>query len=175
MDIIALVTADHDEVFAQIEQLEILVADDSRSSDAMRLAVKLAVTVKTHAKAEERVLYDAMRTSTDQLRERALEGPYAHQALDMMLDKLVLHRPGPELRAILKVCKGLFQQHARDEEEGAVLPALAAALPASQREQLGQAMHAEKLRLRPQIERLVGPAARGSHDGRGFHIHAHRR
>src|SRR6186713_2242560 len=88
MDIVEIIKADHDEVAALIDQLDQLAGDDARTSEAMRVAVRLAVRLKTHAKAEEKVLYEAMRTATPQLKELALEGPYEHQALDLMLDKL---------------------------------------------------------------------------------------
>ena len=175
MDIIEGITADHDDAVALIEKLDQIAADDARTSEAMRLAFRLAVGLKTHAKAEERVLYDAMRTSTPQLAELALEGPYEHQALDLLLDKLVVHRPGRELRAILHVIRHQFELHARTEEEGIVLPAVRAAFSADERAQLAKDFLDVKLRVQPQIERLVGAPARGTHDGRGFHIHGHRR
>lgn len=173
MELIELITSDHDAAAELIRQLEELAGDDRRTSEAMRLAVKLAVTLKTHARAEEKVLYDALRTASPALSAYALTGAYEHQTLDLMLDKLVLHRPGPELAAILKVANELFEHHARIVEEGQVLPALAAVLSADERVQLGRDMASEKLRLQPQIERLVGAPARP--DVRGLHIHAHRR
>ncbi len=176
MDIIEVITADHDETANLIEQLAQLAADDSRTSEAMRIAVKLAVGLKTHARAEERILYEAMRTTTPQLSELALEGPYEHQALDLMLDKLVVHRPGPELRAILHVLQAQFEHHARIVEEGIVLPAVRAAVLDDERAQLARDFLDVKQRLQPRIERLVGAPARGTHDGRvSLHIHGHRR
>jgi hypothetical protein len=175
MDIIEIITADHDAAASLIEILDQIAADDARTSEAMRLAFRLAVGLKTHAKAEERVLYEAMRTATPLLAELALEGPYEHQVLDLMLDKLVLHRPGPELRAILHVIKHQFELHARTEEEAIVLPAVRAAFRDGERAQLGQDFLELKVRMQPQIERLVGAPARGSHDGRSLPIHGHRR
>ncbi|MBA3453818.1 MAG: hemerythrin domain-containing protein [Deltaproteobacteria bacterium] len=175
MDIIELITADHDEAAKLIEELDQFAADDSRTSEAMRIAVKLAVALKTHAKAEERILYESMRTATAQLAEFALEGPYEHQALDLMLDKLAVHRPGPELRAILHVIKAQFEHHARVEEEGVMLPAVREAFRDHERAQLARDFLDVKERLQPQIVRQVGAPARGTHDGRGFHIHGHRR
>jgi hypothetical protein len=175
MDIIEAIKADHDEVAGLIEQLEAIAADDARTSEAMRLAVRLAIALKTHSKAEERILYEAMKTSTQELADLALEGPYEHQAIDLMLDKLLLHRPGRELKAILKVIKEQFDHHARNEEEHQVLPAVATAFLDDERLQLGEDFEIEKRRLKPQIERLVGPPMRGTMDGRGFHIHGHRR
>ena len=176
MDIIEVITADHDETARLIEELEHLAADDSRTSEAMRIAARLAVGLKTHAKAEERILYESMRTATPQLSELALEGPYEHQALDLMLDKLAVHRPGPELRAILHVLKAQFEHHARIEEEQIMLPAVRLAFLDEERAQLARDFLDVKQRLQPQIERLVGAPARGTHDGRvSFHIHGHRR
>lgn len=176
MDIIEVITADHDEAAKLIEELEQLAADDSRTSEAMRLAVKLAVGLKTHAKAEERILYESMRTATPKLAELALEGPYEHQALDLMLDKLVVHRPGPELRAILHVIEAHFHHHARIDEESLMLPAIRAVFLDDERAQLARDFLDVKRRVQPQIERLVGAPARGTHDGRlSFHIHGHRR
>jgi hypothetical protein len=173
MDIIELITADHDEATDIFDALALLAADDRRTSEAMRLAVRLAVTLKTHAKAEEKVLYEAIRTASVELADFAIEGPYEHQVLDMMLDKLCVQRPGIELKAILKVSKEMFEHHARDEEEAYILPLVKAAFSDVERVQLGGDMLAMKRRLRPQIERLVGPAMRGTHDG--LHIHHSRR
>lgn len=175
MDIIELIKADHAEITQLISQLDGMAADDLRAGEAMRLAVRIAVTIKIHAKAEERVFYEAIHTASPQLRELALEAPYEHQALDMIVDKLVLHRPGAELKAILHVCTGLFEHHARETEERVMLPAAAQVLAQAERVRLGRDMIAEKARIRPQVERLVGPPARGSAEGRGLHVHAHRR
>lgn len=176
MDIIEILTADHDDISLLIDELTQLAGDDARTSEAMRLAAKLAVAVKLHAHAEERIVDEAIRTASPQLAAHALEGPYEHQALDLMLDKLVLHRPGPEMRAILHVIRVQFEQHARIEEEGIVLPAVRAAFLADERAQLATDFLAMKQRMQAQIERLVGAPARGSHDVRpGFHIHGHRR
>lgn len=176
MDIIEVITADHDEAALLIDELEQLAADDSRTSDAMRIAATLAIGLKTHAKAEERVLYEAMRTATPMLAAHSLEGAYEHQALDLMLDKLAVHRPGPELCAILHVLKAQFDHHARVEEEGIMLPAVRVAFLDGERAQLAHDFIDAKQRLHAQIERLVGAPARGTHDGRvTFHIHGHRR
>ncbi len=173
MDIIEVIQADHDEVAALFDALSQLAADDRRTNEGMRLAVRLAVALKTHARAEEKVLYEAIRTATVELSEFALEGPYEHQVLDVMIDKLVMQRPGCELKAILKVAREMFEHHARIEEEGRVLPLVKAAVSGVERAQLGDDMLAMKRRIRPQIERMVGPATRGTHDG--LHIHHTRR
>ena len=173
MDVIELVIADHDEAADLFEQLERLAADDARSNQAMRLVHQLAVSIKTHAKAEERILTDVMRSASPELAQLAREGPYEHQALDVMLDKLVLHRPGPELVAILHVAGRLFVQHARDEEEAVVLPALRTAVDPEERARLAHDFLVEKKRIRPGIERLVGAPARATGEARLRHLHVH--
>ena len=160
MDIIEVITADHAAAAELFGELDGVARDDRRTSDAMHLVVRLTVAIKVHCHAEEHVLYEAMRTANSQLAELALEGPYEHQALEMMLDKLVLHRPGPELCAILHVARHEFAHHARDDEEQVMLPAVQAWFTEDQRRQLGLDMLAEKRRIRSHIERLVGPPPR---------------
>lgn len=175
MDIIKCIKADHDEVADLFAELADLAADDHRTSDAMRLAVRLVIALKIHAHAEERVVYPAMRSGDRRLVAFAREGHYEHRALDMLLDRLIAQRPGPELVAILKVARDQFEHHARHEEEAVILPLLGAQLTPTESLSLAHDFIHERRRIRPSIERLVGPAARGTHDGRGIHISHHRR
>jgi hemerythrin superfamily protein len=175
MDIIKAIKADHDEVAELFEQLAHLAGDDQRTSDAMRTAVRLAIAVKIHAHAEERVVYDAMRDRDPRLAAFSREGRYEHSALDMLLDRLIAQRPGPELVAILKVARDQFEHHARHEEEAVILPLLVDDPTPTESLSLAHDFIHERRRIRPSIERLVGPAARGTHDGRGIHISHHRR
>jgi len=174
MDITELIIADHDDAAALFAEIENVAADDARTSQAMRLVARLAVCLKTHTRAEERVLYDALRTGPPELAAYALEAAYEHQTLEMMIDKLVVHRPGPELRAILKVGQWLFSQHARQHEEAQILPAVRAHLSADELAHLAHDYLAEKRRIEPQISRLVGAPYRGT-EGRTLHVHNHRR
>lgn len=173
MDIIKCIKADHDEAAELFDELARLAHDDRRTSDAMRVAVRLAVALKIHAHAEEKIVYSVMKNATPELAACSREGPYEHQLLDMLLDRLVLQRPGPELFAILKVARHEFEHHARVEEEGATLPALAACLDPGHGVHLAHDFLHERRRIRPVIERLVGPAVRGTHDG--LRTHHHRR
>lgn len=139
----------------------------------MRVAVRLAVAIKIHAHAEEKIVFEVMATATPDLAAFSREGKYEHQVLDMLLDRLVVQRPGPELFAILKVARHEFEHHARVEEEGVILPALAAVLDPAHALHLAHDFLHERRRIRPAIERMVGPAVRGTHDG--LRTHAHRR
>ncbi|CAN5921682.1 hypothetical protein BH11MYX3_BH11MYX3_17420 [soil metagenome] len=178
MELIACITADHDEAIAQFEQLAELARDDRRTCDAMRTAVRLTCGIKIHAHAEEKVIYEAMRERGDRLAAFSREGRYEHQMLEMLLDRLLVQRPGPELSAILKVARDQFEHHAREEEEVVMLPAFEALLEASEVVQLAEEFRVEQRRIRPMIERSVGPAPRATSDGRGhhgLHISHHRR
>jgi hypothetical protein len=173
MDIIDVIRTDHDAAMGLFDRLDPIAADDARTSEAMRVAVQLAVTIKTHSKCEEKVLYEVMRTASLELGELALEGPYEHEAMDLMLDKLLLHRPGRDFRAVLRVAREMFTHHARHVEEGRVLPAVARVLTIEERVQLGQDLLLAKRRTQPHVERLVGPPARGVRES--LHIHGFRR
>jgi hypothetical protein len=175
MDIFKCIKADHDEAADLFAALADLAADDQRTSDAMRIAVRLVIALKIHARAEERVVYPAMRSGGPRLVAFAREGHYEHGALDMLLDRLIAQRPGAELVAILKVARDQFEHHARHEEEAVILPLLAEQLTPTESLSLAHDFIHERRRIRPSIERLVGPAARGTHDGRGIHISHHRR
>jgi hypothetical protein len=156
MGICEVIAADHDEVTSLFDQLEPLAGDDARAAQAMRVAARLAIAVKTHALAEQRVLYEALRTAGDRLAACALEGPHEVHAVEVILDKLLTLRPGRELRAAVAVARRLFAQHAQHERDE-LLPALTAELPEDQRAQLGRDVLHEKQRVRPVVARQIAP------------------
>jgi hypothetical protein len=81
--------------------------------------------------------------------------------------------------AIIKVARDQFEHHARDEEEAVIFPQLREILEPAASLHLAYDFLHEKRRIRPAIERLVGPAVRGTNDGlhahRGLHTNHHRR
>src|SRR5436190_22326640 len=101
-----------------------------------------------------------MTHATPDLEAFAREGKYEHQIMDLLLDRLVLQRPGPELFAILKVARHEFEHHARLEEEGSLLPALREFLDPDHSMSIAHDFLHERRRIRPAIERMVGPAVR---------------
>jgi hypothetical protein len=154
MGIIEAIEADHAEAAALFDELVPLAGDDRFSKQAMRVAARLAVLLKTHALAEQRVLYEVLRTAGDRLAAYAREEPHVFHALDVVLDKVCVLRPGPELEAAVAVARRLFQYHvAREATE--LLPAVSEELPADEAAQLGRDLDAEKRRLRPRIERQL--------------------
>ncbi len=122
----------------------------------MRIGAWLVATVRIHAHAEERVVYEALRMHA-QLKSFALAGPHEHENLDTTLDKLLVRRAcDDEYRVIVKVARDLFEMHARDEEEAEILPLMQQLLPAEELVTLARDMQAEAARIRPQVLRMVG-------------------
>lgn len=147
MDVIALLTAEHDELARLFDELERDATPES--------LLRLTVLVKTHARTEEKVLYEVLRTT--ELRSFALEGPYEHEIFEVVIDRLAGQRATDELHAILRVARDLFEHHARDEEEGSVFPHLEQLVGSTQRATLGHDLILERERITPAIERATSP------------------
>lgn len=156
MGILEAIEADHAEASALFAELAGVAGDDRRSSDAdaMQIAARLAITVKTAAIAEQRVLYQALRTAGDPLAAFALEAVHEFHALDVVLDKLLALRPGRDLVAVVAVAQRLFR-HISDRQLHELLPVLCVELPELETAQLARDHVAEKRRLRPRIERQI--------------------
>ena len=163
MTIVELIKREHDEVADLFDHLVVLARDLRRVDEAARIASRLVALVRVHSRAEERVLYEALRTKSAPLKAFSLAGPHEHENLDTTLDKLLVRRPGDdEYLVIVKVARDLFEMHARDEEEADILPVVATELSAEELTALTTDMLAEEARIRPQILRLVGPPARAA-------------
>ncbi len=162
MDIVELICRDHDELAAMFDELAQVARDDRRGNGAVRLCGRLVATARVHSRAEERVFYEVLRTCPGPLKAFALAGPHVHETLDITLDKLLVQRPSEELDVIVRVARDLFAMHARDEEEGDLLPLVRAALTEEELAGLARDYGAEKARIRPQIERLVAVPARAA-------------
>ena len=163
MNIVELIKREHDDVADLFDHLVVLARDHRHADEAARIAARLVARVKIHARAEERVFYEALRTHGGPLKAFALAGPHEHENLDTTLDKLLVRRAGDDdFQVIVKVARDLFEMHARDEEEADILPLVAAELTAEELNALATDMRAEEARIRPQILRLVGPLARAA-------------
>jgi len=162
MDIIDLIRRDHDEVDALFAELGQVARDDRRGGSAVRLCGELVVAARVHSRAEERVLYELLKTYPGPLKGFALAGPHEHETFEITLDKLLVQRPSEELEVIVRVARDLFEMHARDEEETDILPLVLEAFTADERLAIGRDLVAEKARIRPQIERFVMFPARAA-------------
>jgi hypothetical protein len=144
MDIITVIKRDHDEVADLFDRLVML----SSADEAMRIARRLVARARIHSRAEERVVYETLR-SHPKLKMFALAGPHEHENLDTTLDKLLVRHPHDEYRMIVGVARDLFTMHARDEEEAEMLPAMRQCMSADELLALGSEMLAEQDRIRP--------------------------
>jgi len=156
VNVLELIQHDHDEVAGIFDELAIAARHDRRTDEAARLSARLVAVARIHARAEERVVYDVMRTSIAPLKAFALAGPHEHEMLDITLDKLLVQRPSDEFRVIVKVARDLFEMHARDREEGEILPLVAEVIGPDELSVLACDMLAEQARIRPKILHLVG-------------------
>jgi len=150
-----VIRADHALSVALFDELQPLAGEDQRRTAAMILVARLAVALKTHVLAIERVVYAVLRTAGDEPAALALQAPHEHRALDTLVDTLLALRPGPELAAALAVARRFFEQQAALEERE-LLPAIARSLPVDERDQLARDLVAEQRRLRPTVQRRVG-------------------
>lgn len=157
MTVIELIKREHDEVADLFDHLVVLARDARRLDEAARIAARLVAVVRIHAMAEERVVYEALRTGPPALRAFALAGPHEHENLDTTLDKLLVRRAGEEeYGVIVKVARELFDMHARDEEEAEILPLMQQVMSEEELRTLAQDMIAEEARVRPQVLRICG-------------------
>ncbi|HEU0029071.1 MAG TPA: hypothetical protein VFQ53_00470 [Kofleriaceae bacterium] len=153
MGILEVMAADHAEAAALFDELTPIAGDDRRTCDVMRVATRLAIEIKSHALAEQKVLLEALRTAGDDCAAYALEALHELYALDLVIDKMLALRPGPELRAAVCVARRLFDQH-MERAVAEVLPAAGSRLADGQ---LARDLVVEKRRVRPRVMRLVSP------------------
>lgn len=162
MDVVDLIKRDHDEISQMFDHISEIARDDRRSANGVRLCARLVVAARVHSRAEERVLYEALKTYGGPLKAFALGGPHEHETLEITLDKLLVQRPCEELVVIVRVARDLFEMHAREEEEAEILPLVRQTLSAEELVALGRDLADEKARLRPQITRLAAMPARAA-------------
>lgn len=160
MDLLELIHRDHDDIARLLDQLAALAR--ARPDAAVQLATQLVIAVRVHALAEERVLYPLVVGRLPNLRAFALSAPQLHENLDTTIDKLLAPAPADELAMLVGIAHDLFELHARDEEEGEVLPVLRERLAREELASLAGALAAEKARLRPRVERAAGSPARAA-------------
>jgi hypothetical protein len=160
MDIVVLIRRDHDEIAQLFERVGDIARERCRGGAAAgRACAELVIAARVHTRAEERVLYEALRRHGGPLLAFALAAPHEHDELDITLDKLLLPGAVAELDRLHRVARDLFLLHARDEEEADILPLVATALSPVTRIALAHDLVAEKARIRPQIARLAAVPA----------------
>ncbi|HTJ45807.1 MAG TPA: hemerythrin domain-containing protein [Kofleriaceae bacterium] len=130
LDVLDLLSSQHDEVDALIAKIE--KGDDDRDARFAELADKLAA----HASVEEKIFYPAaFQESTSEMLHEAVE---EHLVMKRTLaDMLELDCDSDEFEAKLSVLKEQVTHHAREEEEGKLFPKLRKSMNAETRAALG--------------------------------------
>lgn len=114
-DILETLHAEHDEVR---ELLEKLVNSDA-AREQKQLVAKIKQALVPHARAEEKVVYDAIiGLRGKEAKIKGNEGYIEHSLSDATLKKLdKLTANTPEFKAAAKVLKELLEHHIREEEK----------------------------------------------------------
>lgn len=129
-DVLELLTSQHAEVDALIEQIE------AGRGDADAAFLDLANKLAAHAAAEEKVFYPAvMAQDTKELLQESVE---EHLAIKRVLaDMITMRLDDDAFRAKLSVLKEQVGHHAHEEEERHLFPKLRLLMSADQRAALG--------------------------------------
>jgi hemerythrin superfamily protein len=155
MDILKMIKKDHKEAKALLKKLE--ASAEKPTKQTASLASQFVLEMKLHAKSEEHALYEACKKKNVKLKETAQEGYNEHECLDLMLDKILVTKPGEdgELAAVLSVVKELIQHHATEEEEQEMFPKIKKAFSKEELSEMGELMQAKKDEIKPSLKAQV--------------------
>ncbi|MDQ3334684.1 MAG: hemerythrin domain-containing protein [Myxococcota bacterium] len=130
VDVLDLLTSQHEEVDALFEKLE---ADEG---DRNALFGQLADKLAAHATIEEKIFYPAvMSKETEELLHEAVE---EHLGMKRVLaDLLTMRIDEDTFKAKLSVLKEAVEHHAHEEEEQELFPKLRKSMSADERAALG--------------------------------------
>jgi hemerythrin superfamily protein len=130
IDVLELLTSQHREVDALLEQLE------QRKGDLRAAFTELADKLAAHAAVEERIFYpQSMSPETSDLLHESVE---EHLAIKRVLaDLLTMELSSDEFAAKLSVLKETVSHHAHEEEEQKLFPKLRTQFDADQRAAIG--------------------------------------
>jgi len=134
IDVLELLTSQHDEVDQLIEQIE------SGDGDRAALFADLADKLAAHATVEEKIFYPAaMEQQTSEMLHEAVE---EHLAIKRLIADLLELDPRDlddqdEFEAKISLLKEQVSHHAREEEEGKLFPLLRTLMSEDERAALG--------------------------------------
>ncbi len=152
MSILTLIKKDHDEAMRMIKRLEKMA--EKPTAATWKQVMTLVEEVLLHSKAEEKVLYGAMRRKSEDFRDFTLEGEIEHKLLESTLKRLLKVKPGKDgrFKAALSVVKELLEHHGKEEEEKEYFPKIRKAYKAAELQSMGQQFKDLKEELRPSIQ-----------------------
>lgn len=133
-DILSLIKTHHQPLKDLIQTLKDSEADLSERRSAFE---EFAPLLASHAKAEEEVLYVAMKKN-DELREDGFEGDVEHILADQLLEEIP-RTSDPDLwSARVKVLAEMIEHHVKEEEQD-MFPEIRDEIEVSERVQMGEA------------------------------------
>jgi hemerythrin superfamily protein len=117
-NILSVIREDH----KPLKELIKVMKDSGRPLPERVSAFKdFAPLLLTHAKAEEKSLYDFMKTLESDLREEAFEGDTEHAIADQLCEEIKRSPDNDQLSAKIKVLAEMVEHHIQ-EEENDILP-----------------------------------------------------
>jgi hypothetical protein len=141
MDILQELKQDHQEVMKLFEKLS-----KKKNGQTDSVFEQLRVALMAHSKAEEKVFYKKIE-SDKEAHEMVLEGYEEHHVADLLLKELATKKiDGERWHAKLMVLQEAVEHHVQ-EEEGEIFAAAERALPAEERNKLGEKFTAEKEKI----------------------------
>jgi hemerythrin superfamily protein len=143
-DIVAMLTAEHDEVRKLLDQLTSTNPTAPRTREKLREKIKTALQI--HTRVEEEIFYPAFRSAgpDDEDEQLYLEAVEEHRLADDVLAKLEADDvPENTFAAHAKLLKDLIEHHA-EEEEKEMFPRARKVLDKAERMRLGEQMSALK-------------------------------
>jgi hemerythrin superfamily protein len=116
MDILDKLHQEHDEVEDLLKKL----VDSTRAAERKSLLKKVKAALVPHARAEEKVVYDAViALKKAKMKQDGAEGYIEHDLADKTLARLgkIADVTSPEFTAAAKVLKEMLAHHIKEEEK----------------------------------------------------------
>lgn len=132
-EIVELILADHKPLK---ELMKILKDLDRDTGERLTAFEKFAPLLTTHAKSEEKSLYEFMKKD-DELRVEALEGDTEHAIADQLVNEIKDVSDEDEWSAKVKVLAELVEHHV-EKEENELFPEFKKNTEKKDRDQLGE-------------------------------------
>ncbi|MBV8799097.1 MAG: hemerythrin domain-containing protein [Alphaproteobacteria bacterium] len=145
MDILTKLKKEHREVQLLLDKL----VDSERAAERKSLLKQIKGALVPHSRAEEKVVYDALRALRDkEAKQDGEEGYLEHGLADRMLATLGKASAGTvEFAAAAKVLRELLNHHIR-EEESSIWSDVKDNFSDEQREQMNRDFEAAKKKVR---------------------------
>jgi hemerythrin-like domain-containing protein len=142
LDIVELIIDDHKPLK---DLIEVMKDDDEALDERRRAAEEFAIYLVAHAKPEESVLYEQMKSKPD-LRAEAFEALTEHELADLVLEEMKRAPNDDVLSAKIKVVAELVEHHI-EEEEDEILPEVKKTFDRRALEKMGARFLEEKIKI----------------------------